>query len=66
MVGVLQQLASRGGLVDRLIGNNQFNNEGVYRVRVYYNGVWEEVVVDDYVPCQALGEPLFTHYKDNL
>ena len=66
VVGVLQQLSSRGGLIDRLVGSNEVNLEGLYKVQVYLNGSWEEVIIDDYIPCQALGDPLFTHYKDNL
>jgi hypothetical protein len=51
VVGVLQQLSSRGGLIDRLVGSNEVNLEGLYKVQVYLNGSWEEVIIDDYIPC---------------
>ena len=50
VVSVLQQMASRGGLIDRLVGTNEVNSEGLYKVQMYLNGAWEQVVVDDYIP----------------
>jgi calpain-15 len=29
----------------------EYNEEGVYRVKICKNGEWQEVVIDDYFPC---------------
>jgi hypothetical protein len=36
------------------------NSSGVYCVRLRIDGVIEEIVVDDYVPVNETGQPIFT------
>lgn len=43
----------------KLFKTVQTNDEGVYAMQICKNGVWKEVVVDDFFPCD-LGEPAFS------
>ena len=36
-----------------------FNEAGAYAVRFWRDGAWRTVVVDDWIPCDRLGVPLF-------
>ena len=40
-------------------GEQQYNHEGVYAVRFFREGKWHNVIVDDYIPCNARGMASF-------
>jgi calpain-15 len=42
-----------------------YNEEGIYRVKICKNGEWKEVVVDDYFPCFPNGGPIFSRGHGN-
>lgn len=52
-------------LVERLFLTKEYNEEGVYRLRICKNGEWYEVVIDDYFPCFPSGGPLFSRGQGN-
>lgn len=39
---------------------DQYNRDGLYRIRVCKNGRWEQVTIDDLIPCYAKGNPVFS------
>lgn len=52
-------------LVERLFLTKEYNDEGVYRVKICKNGEWHEIVVDDYFPCTPMGGPIFSKGHGN-
>ena len=37
----------------------EYNEEGLYRIRLCKNGRWQDVTIDELIPCYAKGEPVF-------
>ena len=53
-------LAGEPMLIKRLFAATpEYNVEGLYRVRLCKGGVWQEVTIDELIPCYAKGEPVF-------
>ena len=42
-------------------GNPIYNPSGKYTVKMYVNGMWRAVTVDDFFPVGASNQPLFSH-----
>lgn len=59
-MSALASLAERPALIERLIMTKDYNDRGLYRIRLCKNGEWHEVVVDDYFPCYPNGGPIFS------
>lgn len=58
-------LAEMPELVERLFITKNYNDEGVYRLRLCKDGEWREVVVDDYFPCFPKAGPIFSRAHNN-
>lgn len=58
-------LAENPSLVERLFLTKEYNEEGIYRVKLFKNGEWMEIVVDDYFPCLPNGGPIFSRGHGN-
>lgn len=58
-------MAENPSLVERLFLTKEYNEEGVYRVKLFKNGEWMEIVVDDYFPCLPNGGPIFSRGHGN-
>lgn len=46
-------------IIERLFVTKEYNEEGVYKIRLCKNGQWVVVTVDDYIPCYPDGGPCF-------
>lgn len=64
-LSALASLAERPALVRRLFITKEYNEEGVYKVKICKNGEWMVVTVDDYIPCYYNGGPLFSRANGN-
>jgi calpain-15 len=60
-LSALAALAERPGLVKRLFITEEYNKEGVYKLRFCKNGEWIVVTIDDYIPCRMDGGPMFSY-----
>ena len=49
----------------RLFITQEYNEEGIYKLRVCKNGEWIIVTIDDYIPCHFNGGPVFANNKGN-
>lgn len=58
-------LAERPALVERIFVTKQYNEQGVYELRISKNGEWRNVIVDDYFPCFPNGGPIFSRSNGN-
>jgi calpain-15 len=52
-------------LIENLFITKEVNDEGIYWLRFFKNGEWEEIVVDDYFPCYPKGGPIFSYNTNN-
>lgn len=50
LLSALSSISKRNCLITRIIGNNEKNDFGLFSVWLNINGVWDEYVVDDYIP----------------
>lgn len=64
-LSALASLAENAGLIKRLFVTQEYNKEGIYKVKFCKNGEWIVVTVDDYIPCRANGGPMFSRGTGN-
>ena len=67
-VQCLAGFAKRYQYLQRLIDPPRYNPEGCYGVKLFDEGRWHVVIVDDYIPCQKYGKklkPTGTHARDS-
>lgn len=64
-LSALAILAERPGLIERLFLTKNVNSLGIYRVKLYKNGLPVIVTVDDLFPCYPKGEPIFSRCFSN-
>ena len=51
-------LAEKPYRIRKIFKDCKINKNGIYMARVVHKGVYQEVVVDDYFPCNPEGELL--------
>ena len=44
--------------------NKNYAFDGKYTIRLNRTGLWEDIVVDDYIPCYNNGGPIFSKSSD--
>ena len=67
LLSALSSLSKRDSLITRIVGNNEKNDFGLFSVWLNINGLWDEYVIDDYIPVEIdhenldeNGEPKFS------
>ena len=65
LMAALVGMAENPKLIERLFVSKKYNEQGFYKIRICVNGEWSVVVVDDYIPCQINGGPIFTRGNGN-
>jgi len=63
-LSVLSVLTEKSERIERLFALDQMNDQGIFSVRMYKNGVYQEVVIDNYIPC-CDGAPCFSSANGN-
>lgn len=53
-------MAERPILIERLFITKEYNDYGIYKIRLCKNGEWIVVTVDDYIPCYYNAGPMFS------
>jgi calpain-15 len=44
-------VSERPDILEKLFLTKQYNHFGIYEMRLCIDGIWENVIVDDYFPC---------------
>ena len=60
----LSVLSEKESRIRKLFVTDKANAYGVYAVKIFKNGEWKEVVIDDYIPCFN-GVPHFSRANGN-
>ncbi len=58
-------LAERENRILQIFGDQPGSKNAIYKVTLRINGVIEEIVVDDFVPVNRQGEPIFCQPNKN-
>ena len=61
----LSSLAEKYNLIKRIFKTDNYNENGIYQIKLCVNGEWITVVIDDYFPCIPLSSPLVTRSQSN-
>ena len=65
-LSVLACLAQQPDRIHRLFVTKEENRNGYYAMRICKNGIWQDVVVDDMIPCPVGSHaPAFSQTKGN-
>lgn len=48
-----------------IFGDQKFTPSGIYRVKLRVNGTIKEILIDDYIPVNKSGKPLFCQPNKN-
>lgn len=64
-INVIAHLAELPVLIERLFRNLNVNDFGFYKIRVFFNGAWENIVIDQLIPCFLKSIPIYS-YDSNL
>lgn len=66
LLAACASIAQRPARLERIfLSGPDFQPQGVYAVAMCLNGLWQEIIVDDWFPCRAnSGYPIFTYSRD--
>lgn len=58
-------LAEKEERIIQIFGDQPGKDNGIYKVTLRINGIIEEIIVDDYVPVNTAGHPIFCQPNKN-
>ena len=64
-MSAVASVAENPALIKRIFLTKEYNEQGIYQLRICKNGEWVKVTVDDYIPCYPKGGPLFSRATGN-
>lgn len=59
-VAALALIAERKDLLVKILVTKEINSVGVYVVRLFKDGIWKEVIIDDLLPCDSFLRLVFS------
>mmetsp|Transcript_7623 Transcript_7623/g.995 ORF Transcript_7623/g.995 Transcript_7623/m.995 type:complete len:88 (+) Transcript_7623:551-814(+) len=57
----LSAIASKRKFINNIFISQEYQPKGFYRLRLCVHGEWQNVTIDDYIPCYTDGGPVFSH-----
>ena len=65
-MGSIAALAETPSRISKLFVNTDVNPTGCYAFNICEQGLWREIIIDDYIPCESkTGMPAFAHSNGN-
>jgi len=64
-LSALATLSENQDNILNLFGTQTYNSAGLYRVLIKKEAEIQEVIIDDYIPVDSQGQPLFCHPNNN-
>ena len=61
----ISSLTEKYNLIKRLFITNIYNEKGLYKVKLCYNGQWKNIIIDDYFPCIPCSLPIVSSCQGN-
>lgn len=50
-LSALAVVSERPDILEKLFITKQYNHFGIYEMRLCVDGLWQNIIVDDYFPC---------------
>jgi hypothetical protein len=51
LFSTISTVAEVPSLIERIFVNQEYNYEGAYKIKLCLGGEWEEIIIDDLIPC---------------
>lgn len=64
-LAAVSSIAEHPHRLERLLLSKEHRGDGIFAVALCLNGVWEEVLLDDFAPCTRAGELAFNKSKSD-
>lgn len=64
LLAALALITERPRILRHILLTQCVNNEGIYLVRICYNGLWKTIIVDDCFPCTNQKQLVFSKAKN--
>ena len=64
-LSAISVLTEHPNRIRKLIVSDKMNKEGVFGVKLFKNGEEQIVILDNYIPCDEKGEPVFSSANGN-
>jgi hypothetical protein len=58
-LSAIAALAEHDFRIKNIFPKLEINKNGLYMARILHHGVYQEVVVDDFIPVDSKGKPIF-------
>ena len=52
LISAMSALAQNPACITRLFNTKEINSQGVYSLNICKGGIFQEVIIDDFLPCQ--------------
>jgi calpain-15 len=62
-MAALALVTERPRILRQILLTQTVNNEGIYLVRICYNGLWKTIIVDDCFPCTNQKKLVFSQAR---
>lgn len=59
LLSAIACVSERPFLIKRIIKTNDANDYGLFKVKLCKQGIWQEIILDDFFPCYPFGDPIF-------
>ncbi|CAD8122197.1 unnamed protein product [Paramecium sonneborni] len=61
----LSALAEVSQQIEKLFRHQEYQEKGLYGIFLCKNGILQEIIIDDYIPCNKQGGPIFSKANGN-
>lgn len=62
-MSAISKIAHNDNLLQQIFITKEYNDHGIYALKLYIDGVWIGVVVDDRIPCDKDNRPMFVQVR---
>ena len=66
IISVFAHLADYPYLLSKIFIENNRNDIGIYKLKIFYQNYWTDVYIDKYIPCFPCYFPLYTYSETSL
>lgn len=63
LLAALALVTERPRILRQILLTKTVNDQGIYLVRICYNGLWKTIIVDDCFPCTNQGQLVFSQAR---
>ena len=66
LIASMGVLSENPDLLERVFATKEYNPQGVYGLQLCVDGVWEDIVIDDRLPCDQNNRLVFSRVSVSL